>query len=77
MGASQLAGVLETKYCLVEGTEPDIGASTSEMVEGTELGNGVSTAETQLETNVTSPPPPPLSEQMIPQSGVAGVQASE
>ena len=63
MGASQLAGVLETKYCLVEETEPDIGAST---------------AETQPDTNVTSPPtPPPLSEQMIPQSGVANVQASE
>ena len=62
MGASQLAGVLVTKHCLVEGTEPDIVAST---------------AERQPETNVTSPPPPPLSEQMIPQSGVAGVQASE
>ena len=62
VGASQLAGVLETKYCMVEETEPDIGASTS---------------ETQPETNVTSPPPPPMSEQMIPQSGVAGVQASE
>ena len=62
VGASQLAGVLETKYCLVEGTEPDIGASTTER---------------QPETNVTSPPPPPMSEHMIPQSGVAGVQASE
>ena len=61
VGASQLAGVLETKYCLVEETEPDIVASTSER---------------QPETNVTSPPPP-LSEQVIPQSGVAGVQASE
>ena len=65
VGASQLASVLETKYCLVEGTEPDIGPSTS---------------ETQPETNITSPPPPPpppLSEQMIPQSGVTDVQASE
>ena len=62
VGASQLASVLETKYCLVEGTEPDIGAST---------------AKRQPETNVASPPPPPLSEQVIPQSGVAGVQASE
>ena len=62
VGASQLAGVLETKYCLVEGTELDSGASTT---------------KTQPATNVTSPPPPPLSEQMIPQSGVAGVQASE
>ena len=60
VGASQLAGVLETTYCVVEETEPDIGASTS---------------ETQPETNVNSPPP--LSEQMIPQSEVAGVQASE
>ena len=62
MGASQLASVLETKYCLVEGTEPDIGAST---------------AERQPETNVTSPLPPPLSGQMIPKSGVTDVQASE
>ena len=62
VAASQLAGVLETKYCLVEETELDIGASTS---------------ETQPETNVTSPLPPPLSEQVIPQSGMADVQASE
>ena len=41
VGASQLAGVLETKYCLVEGTEPDMGASTY---------------DSQPETNVTPPP---------------------
>ena len=31
VGASQLAGVLETKYCLVEGTEVDNGTSTSDV----------------------------------------------
>ena len=61
VGGSQLAGVLESRYCLVEENEPDIGASTSER---------------QPATNVTSPPPP-LSEQVIPQSGVTDVQASE
>ena len=30
VGASQLAGVLETKYCLVEGTEVDSGTSDSQ-----------------------------------------------
>ena len=30
MGASQLASVLETKYCLVEPTEVDIGTSASD-----------------------------------------------
>ena len=30
VGASQLAGVLETKYCLVEGTEMDGGTFTSD-----------------------------------------------
>ena len=30
VGASQLAGVLETKYCLVEGTEVDNGTSDSQ-----------------------------------------------
>ena len=43
VGASQLAGVLETKYCLVEGTEVER-----------------STSDSQPETNITSPPPPPL-----------------
>ena len=32
VGASQLAGVLETKYCLVEGTEVDSGTSDSQPV---------------------------------------------
>ena len=31
VGASQLAGVLMTKYCLVEGTEVDNGTSTSDV----------------------------------------------
>ena len=30
MGASQLASVLMTKYCLVEGTEIDSGTTTSD-----------------------------------------------
>ena len=41
VGASQLAGVLETKYC---------------MVEDSELDNDASTYDSQPETNVTPPP---------------------
>ena len=60
VGASQLAGVLETKYCQVEGTEVERSTSVN-----------------QPKTNVTSPPPPLLvSEQMVPQPGVADAQAS-
>ena len=42
VGASQLAGVLETKYYLVKGAEED---------------NGTSTYDSQPETNITPPPP--------------------
>ena len=56
VGASQLASVLETKYCLVEETEVDIGTSI-------------------CDTNVT--PPPPVSEQVLPQPGVADTQTSK
>ena len=41
VGASQLGGFLETKYCLVEETEVDCGTSTSDR---------------QSETNITLPP---------------------
>ena len=41
VGASQLASVLETKHCLVEGTEVDSGTSTS---------------DSQPETNINTPP---------------------
>ena len=41
VGANQLAGVLETKYCLVEGTEVD---------------SGTSTYDGQPETNIIPPP---------------------
>ena len=61
VGASQLAGVLEAKYCLVQPKEVDSGSSTSDC---------------QPETNIT-PPPPPVSEQMVPQPGVADAQASK
>ena len=50
VGASHLAGVLEAKYCLVEGAKVDSGTTTS---------------DSQSETNVT-PPPPPVSEQTVP-----------
>ena len=56
VGASQLANVLETKYCLVEETEVDSGT-------------------TICDTNVT--PPPPVSEQVLPQPGVADTQTSK
>ena len=58
VGGSQLAGVLETKYCLAEGTEVDNGTST-------------------CDSNITSPPPPAVSEQMVPQPGMADAQASK
>ena len=58
VGATQLAGVLETKYCLVEETEVDSATSTSD-------------------TDFTSPPLLPVSEQIVPQPGVADTQASK
>ena len=57
VGATQLAGVLETKYCLMDKTEVDSAKATSD-------------------TDVTSPPPP-VSEQIVPQPGVAVTQASK
>ena len=42
VGASQLAGVLEAKYCLVQPNEMD---------------NDTSTSDSQPETNITLPPP--------------------
>ena len=56
VGATQLASVLETKYCLVEETEVDSAISIGD-------------------TNVT--PPPPVSEQVLPEPGVADAQASK
>ena len=56
VGTSQLASVLETKYCLVEEAEVDSGTSI-------------------CDTNVTNPPP--VSEQLLPQPGVADTQASK
>ena len=56
VGASQLASVLEAKYCLVEETEVDSATSI-------------------CDTNIT--PPPPVSEQLLPQPGVADTQASK
>ena len=61
VGASQLASVLETKYCLVKGTEVD---------------SGTSTYDSQPETNITSLPPP-VSEQIVSQPGVTDAQASK
>ena len=58
MGASQLAGVLETKYCLVEGTEVD---------------NGTFTSDGQSESNV-SPSTVPEQMLPTPQSVVADTQ---
>ena len=60
VGASQLAGVLETKYCLVEETEVDSGTFTS---------------DSQPETNITSPPVSEKMVP-APQPGVAHVQQS-
>ena len=60
VGASELASVLETKCCLVEETEIDSSTSTSDG---------------QPETNI-SLPTPPVSEQMVPQPGLADAQAS-
>ena len=61
VGASQLASVLETKYCLVKGTEVD---------------SGTSTYDSQPETHITSLPPP-VSEQIVSQPGVTDAQASK
>ena len=55
VGASQLASVLETKYCLMEGTEVD---------------NGTSTYESQPETNITLPSPLSEQRESIQQSRV-------
>ena len=48
--ASQLANTLETKYCLVEGTEANSGLSNF--------------IDSNPKTDVT--PPPPVSEQVVP-----------
>ena len=59
VGASQLAGVLETKYCLVEGTEVDIGASTSGSQSETDMTPGYSTyGPSPLPTSNITPCPP-------------------
>ena len=42
VGACQLAGAIETKYCLVRGTE---------------VGSGMDASDRQPETNITTPPP--------------------
>ena len=65
MGASQLASVLETKYCLMEGTEVDSGTST--------IGCGISTSDSQPETTLS------VSEQMvhIQQPGAVHIQESK
>ena len=58
VGATQLAGVLETKCSLVKQTE-------------------VGSAKATSDTDFTSPPLPPVSEQIVPQPGVADTQASK
>ena len=55
MGASQLGSVLQTKYCLMEETEVD---------------NGASTYESQPETNITLPSPLSEQREPIQQSRV-------
>ena len=60
VGASQLAGVLETKYCQVEGTE--VERSTSDNQPKTNV--------------TSPPPPLLVSEQMVPQPEVADARAS-
>ena len=62
VAASQLASVLETKYCLVEETEVDRGACTS---------------ETKPETNITPRPPVSGKMVPIQQPGIVQIQESK
>ena len=62
VGACQLAGTVETKYCLVEGTEVDSGMDAS---------------DSQPETNVTTPPLIPEHMVPSNQPGVVQMQDSK
>ena len=60
VGASQLAGVLETKYCLVERTEVDSGTSTSESKPETTVSPPAQPTTSQLLVSATPSPPYPV-----------------